>query len=1002
MCAAHVCVRSALTQAFRPSHCRLSAPASVLEFLVPALYHPSRRPFSSTKRRRAQAHSPFHSSIEPPEDRVTISHLSKTPRKDGRVLQSVRGALPEPDARGDIRQWAHTLDHLLPPHLRRNAEDSDDISALVTPLDVSYAINAAQDASHDILGYIGLVEQRWDAVIWLVKRLTGKGRQSYEYLPQLDPFANIIWPEERPRSLDNLTNGPLLLKPTRPPTPLQLKLDELTAAPDSVDPNRSLVKRALGQVWRTLGSMILTATEEHPEEGSIIMPHVLEIIAHLHHVGLIPDSIYTQQPAPADFALRQPPTLHLLSSKILTALSDASWRAHEASVKAANDQKKAKYFLGHEIPGSRYKVMVSEVAPELWLELVLWSCLHGGWTLDGTFVLEKIASYRGGHHWGLISWNELTEAQEEESSASSQGWGIFRSLGAATPETDDRSRTRKTISSEIVTAFIDGLVNLMRLGVGHRGTEPEALVEHIKKLKQFLDENSLSLGSTTWDSIMVRLLETGGIVSEKRPELLLRILELASGFGTEVSAANTSPATANGSDLPYFFEPSTVPISLLHRAMQFFINNGGLSGALTSLKLLQQYTDENKQRSLQQFFENLKSAPRRPNEPFSSSVPAIHFPAFDPQLSVPLLANLLDLVTEAELKEVGDWLLFSKDLDGPLIKPHMYASWSMGASLIRYGTMSGNNELVLKIVNEATVWNEEQQAHRMSAELFTALFTSQVRLRRWDSVQGMWNYVLGHFGYRPRPEIVASFVAELLRLSKGASEDDMAARATAQESFEKFLFAWEDLILTSIRNELYCILAMASTVDAEWREFCSQFLAFSSRQAIKLCTAEFNKLLGGVLDGYGSVQGKKLVEQWCYGPPTTFESYVAPGGLPRMPWYREGRAQEYERKPDDIEIVQASGAKLILHGRVYPNRQTVWAILRKVQQEQEGRGGGALSQEKDAEVSETLKWATKLLYYLGFDYEDIVRDLGSLAELANLEAPPAPSVLGLPNIEQDP
>jgi hypothetical protein len=30
-----------------------------------------------------------------------------------------------------------------------------------------------------------------------------------------------------------------------------------------------------------------------------------------------------------------------------------------------------------------------------------------------------------------------------------------------------------------------------------------------------------------------------------------------------------------------------------------------------------------------------------------------------------------------------------------------------------------------------------------------------------------------------------------------------------------------------------------------------------------------------------------------------------------------------------------------------------------------------------------------LLYYLGFDYEDIIRDLGSLAELAELEAPAA-------------
>jgi NDP-sugar pyrophosphorylase family protein len=36
-------------------------------------------------------------------------------------------------------------------------------------------------------------------------------------------------------------------------------------------------------------------------------------------------------------------------------------------------------------------------------------------------------------------------------------------------------------------------------------------------------------------------------------------------------------------------------------------------------------------------------------------------------------------------------------------------------------------------------------------------------------------------------------------------------------------------------------------------------------------------------------------------------------------------------------------------------------------------------------VRDTLKWAARMLYYLGFDYEDIVRDMGSLAELAELE-----------------
>lgn len=111
-----------------------------------------------------------------------------------------------------------------------------------------------------------------------------------------------------------------------------------------------------------------------------------------------------------------------------------------------------------------------------------------------------------------------------------------------------------------------------------------------------------------------------------------------------------------------------------------------------------------------------------------------------------------------------------------------------------------------------------------------------------------------------------------------------------------------------------------------------------------------------------------------------------------MPRYYSGAADEYERKPEDIVIMQEGkdgkeGTKLILQGRVYPNRQTVWAILREVQQEEDRMSERGATMEERTEVKETLKWAARLLYYLGFDYEDIIRDLGSLAELAELAAP---------------
>jgi hypothetical protein len=859
----------------------------------------------------------------------------------------------------------------------------------VTSFDLALVINAAQDASLDILSYVGLVEGRWPAMTWMAKKLVEDGKRAIEPPPQLEPAANIIWPESEPRSLKDLTEQPLRTERVRPSRKLRLSLDDLTSAPDSINLRHVVVKRALGQLWRTLGNMILAGAEQSSGED-MVMPHVLEIIAYLHHVGLMPDSVYTYHPRENEYALQQPPTLHMLSSKILTALSDASWKAHEASVRLAKTGAKTSYSLGHEIPGSRYKVRVTEVLPALWLELVLWSCLHGGWTSDGIAILEQLESRRKEHGWSLISWREIMLAEQQNSPALSRRWRLFSTNDDPVPNIEGGAGISRTISSEIVTAFVYAAVNEVRVGVGFRGADPDILIRQLKTLKGFLDSNNLSLGSTAWDSVMARLLESGAFIPEKRPEVLLRLFELATGFGVEVNTANTC-ATLND-EIPYFFEPTTLPLNMLHRTIRAFINNGDIQGAMGALMLLQQHTDENKQKSLQQFFEMLKTEAPQKDEAFTSHLPPIDFPAFDINMPVPLRARLLDLATESKIYELGRWLLFAQDIDGPLIGRELYNHRSVAASIVRFGTLAGENDLVLDIVKRAGMWNEKHQEQRMPAEVLTALLCSQLKLHRWDSVRGMQQYVAETSTFRPRPIILATFAAELLRLSTAPEEK----RLKAQDAFTRFLFAWEDLVMKNVRNELYCILAIMSTTDDAWKDYCSQFLAISFQQEIQLSTHDFNQVLWGIIDSYGATKARSVVDTWCHVAPDTFQASRAPGGLLRMPRFQPGKGEQYDGRPQNIELAQESGVTLILQGRVQPNRQTFWAIFRKVQEEvdQRKRQGEDFSVTERAEVRDTLKWAARLLLDLGYDYEAIVRDMGSsLADLAELEAP-APTDFG--------
>jgi len=971
MSAAHTCFRSALAQAFRPSNRGVAAPSSIPAFLVPAL-----APLSVCPARSKARHRRLHTSRDPAA-RLEANELPERP-----VRPPLRSQIPFPQhaLRGDIAEWLAAIESFLPAPARRNPSDDPDISATVTPFDIAAVLDQA--APLDIISHLGLVEGRWQAAVWIAKKLVEHSPRSMDPPPHVDAFEQVLGLQFREESLKTLTEHPIRIERVHAPQRMKMHLDDLTAAPNTIDERKAIVKRGLGKLWLSLGNLILAAAERDEADGRI-MQFALEVIAHLHHVGSMPESIYSYRPRINDYVLQQPPTLYMLSSEILTALSDATWRAHEASIKSAQRDAKTTDFLGREIPSSGYRAVVLQVKAELWLELVLWSCLHGGWILDGATLLRRIALKQGDQKWSLISWREIVQSEEQKTSAPSWIWGLFSRKEDASTTAFDRGRTRKTISAEVVSAFVDALVNHMRVGVGTRGTAPEKIVDLLKTLKGFLDAHNLGLGTMAWDSIMARLVESGGLDPEKHPEILMRIVSLAPGFGREVTATNSS-ASAD-TELPSFFEPTTLPLSLLHRAMRAFISAGDITGAMETLMLLQQHTDENKQQSTQQFFEMLgKTPPSQRDEPFVGRLPPIDFPTFDTKIPIPLLARLLDLTTESKKYDLGRWLLFSDDLDGPLINTKLRSHRNLAASVVRFGTLAGENDLVLEIIKQIAIWDEALHQQRMPVEVLITLLCCQIQLHRWESVLGMQEYVGKTSTFIPRPIIFSTFASELL----GTVRDTKKAQEQAKVAFSRLLFGWERLCMRNIRNELYCILSILSTVDNEWREYCSTFLAVSSSQPIRLSTDDFNRVLGGVLNGYGSLKGKNIAEQWCYQTSPWFDSYRAPGGLPAMPTYRVGKGQQLESQPPNIELVQDSGAKFILQGRILPNRLTILAILRKAKEEVtswQQRGEGPAG-DMHAELRDTVQWAAKMLFSLGYEHQDILRDLGSsLAEIAELE-----------------
>jgi hypothetical protein len=252
-------------------------------------------------------------------------------------------------------------------------------------------------------------------------------------------------------------------------------------------------------------------------------------------------------------------------------------------------------------------------------------------------------------------------------------------------------------------------------------------------------------------------------------------------------------------------------------------------------------------------------------------------------------------------------------------------------------------------------------------------------MRRWTAVQNMQQYIVGTNALSPRPVIFSTFAAELLRTSRERRDQ----LVHAQQAFTDLLIAWEKSLLLDVQNELYCIIAIMSTVSTDWKRYCSQFLALSFRQEVNLSTWDFNTVLAGVLDAYGSSAGQRIVDTWCYRSQHHFEPYRAPGGLSTMPRYWAGKAVQYRGRPSDIELSQESGSKQTLQGRVQPNRQTILSILRRLRLELDQN-----PQDTDrGQTRNMVNWTVRMLRKMGYNYGDIKSDLGDqLVSLAKLEA----------------
>ena len=787
------------------------------------------------------------------------------------------------DKRKSPEAWIALLEPLIPTKSRTASLTKKETEGIIyESLGAKEVAGILAQARHsqiklDILLTLG-EQGRWKEVIWLVTYLVDDLWHGHPH----SALSNTSGTWSGCRRLDDLLQAPIVLnKDLADHASTAISLQEQGSEEHALGGGRKTGllagHDALGEIWQSLGNMILADSAK----GTVIKPEILQIIALLHTRGIMPRAIYDYTPRNSMTSLHQPPILHLLSSHVMTSLSDAAWKAHELRiVQEDRENIEPGSPVRPEVPASVYRVRVGGLRHEVWLELVLWACIHGGWTTYGSAILDSIMTTSGRGQWHASSWRKLTSPLMNANEESAINWDQISyalKTGAYEKSSDDAKlweKLERTVSSEVVTAYLDGMICLLSVGVGFRGTAATKVVEYAIKTKNFLQKRSdLGLESTSWDAMVQRIIESQAVNIADSPGLVNRILFLASSYGEEGRPGNFSESEEEEghSVWPYMDDGTAATLGIAHRAIRSYIDAGDVTSAFRSFESLQAKVDRNKRKALEAFFRRIRSHPHQQDLDtftFESPYARIDYPSFYMQLPVTLLAPFVDLITDAGAIEFGNSLFQSNDPDGPVIHGGLYGNFIMAPALIRFAAAADNAELLEDVLRAVRLSNFTGKDGSLNVRWWMPIFESQMHYRNYDQAATALQSVSDtrSLSRHASGQALALIIRSCMLTVDSSSETSQ--RTTVSE---KKIDAWS--IFRGVMNGSFLLhvraiddnLVLASLVNETWRSICMPNHSKIRSQTFQPSKRVCNTILGGILDSYGSEAGRAWLERIWQG-----------------------------------------------------------------------------------------------------------------------------------------
>ncbi|KAL9114011.1 MAG: hypothetical protein Q9227_001782 [Pyrenula ochraceoflavens] len=755
--------------------------------------------------------------------------------------------------RADAEEWVKLTYPFLPPNFEHGAQERANSEAMPLRRDrklLATILRNARAQNVDVLAYLGLKKNLWHSMMYLVRILLEDTYHNDEAEVSSQFLSNIDWPNRAASpSLRNLVSRAVDLN-----VPQFESSDEheniASGSWKDGGKEAAIVQEsdaALREVWQSLGSIVIEASDKNAEDMRSVMGWVYEVIARLHHDGMIPRRTYQFDKPDFTSSVCRSPIIGMLSTRILGALAITAFTKES-----------------REIPGEAYRLKGGDPFPNVWLEFILWCCIDKGFVEAGSWILQQLRASETWAKWKLVDWTSYKPNRRTKYGWISGG-GEHEELQTFLDQTEDRS-----LSTQVVTATIDGLISNFRPNNEHQADSKLAfLPERLSKLLSMLRrQNQASDEATSLNRTLVRVLEAAGFSVQQIPSSAWQILHHIEWFRSTLEEESQDLTQLSTPLKLKLVISSTNPApKILHQLLEHFARLGDHRRAVLTFDDTQLALDRSRMRNLDLFGQRLDSL----EESNVSYLGAAAEGYFSPTETIPLrvLGCLLDIVTEDNALDFGNWLLYSADADGPVISPHHYGSPCLAPALVRFAQATGDRQLLSRVLNASEP--------KTSLALLHAVLNARLNLRQFDVAEQLLQYLRDNLkgsygligGYRISN--LATLAATILRYDTNENKEGYAA---AVRLFERMLrgvyenkFNYSPHIETFKEHLLSSYLRVLESFPNPLQAMATRHRAIlKPNTAVLLPAYVFNLLLAAVTEKNGAVEAKKLWDLHCQGP----------------------------------------------------------------------------------------------------------------------------------------